>query len=46
MIMEDNNNDISVEVEISSYLYDTDYDDVNWNDMPDEDDEEFDTFCN
>lgn len=45
MIMEDNNNDISVEVEIASYLYDTDYDDVNWNDMPDEDDEEFDTFC-
>lgn len=45
MIMEDNNNDISVEVEIQSYLYDTDYDDVNWNDMPDEDDEEFDTFC-
>lgn len=45
MIMEDNNNDISVEVEIPSYLYDTDYDDINWNDMPDEDDEEFDTFC-
>ena len=45
MIMEDNNNDISVEVEIPSYLYDTDYDDVNWNDMSDEDDEEFDTFC-
>jgi len=38
--MEDDNNDISVEVEIPSYLYDTDYDDV-----PDEDDEEFDTFC-
>lgn len=45
MIMEDDNNDIFVEVEIPSYLYDTDYDDVNWNDMPDEDDEEFDTFC-
>ena len=45
MIMEDNNNDISVEVEIPSYLYDTDYDDINCNDMPDEDDEEFDTFC-
>lgn len=45
MIMENNDNDISVEVEISSYLYDTDYDDVNWNDMGDEDDEEFDTFC-
>ena len=28
MIMEDDNNDISVEVEIPSYLYDTDYDDV------------------
>lgn len=46
MIMENNDNDISVEVEIPSYLYDTDYDDVNWNNMPDEDDEEFDTFCN
>lgn len=45
MIMENNDNDISVEVEILSYLYDTDYDDVNWNDMGDEDDEEFDTFC-
>ena len=45
IIMEDNNNDISVEVEIPSYLYDTDYDDVNWNNMPDEDDEEFNTFC-
>lgn len=45
MIMEDNNNDISVKIKIPSYLYDTDYDDVNWNDMPDEDDEEFDTFC-
>lgn len=44
MIMEDNNNDISVEVEIPSYLYDTDYDDVNWNNTPDEDDEEFNTF--
>lgn len=46
MIMENNDNDISVEVEIPSYFYDTDYDDVNWNNMPDEDDEEFDTFCN
>ena len=46
MIMENNDNNISVEVEIPSYLYDTDYDDVNWNNMPDEDDEEFDTFCN
>lgn len=45
MIIEDNNNDISVEVEIPSYLYNTDYDDINWNDMPDEDDEEFGTFC-
>lgn len=47
MIMEDNNNDtaIKIEIEIPSYLYDTDYDDVNWNDMPDENDEEFDTFC-
>ena len=45
MIMENNDNDIFVEIEIPSYLYDTDYDDVNWNDMGDEDDEEFDTFC-
>lgn len=45
MIMEDNNNDISVEVKIPIYVYYTDYDDVNWDDMPDEDDEEFDTFC-
>lgn len=45
MIMENNDNDISVEVEIPSYLYDTDYDDVNWNYMGDEDDEEFGTFC-
>lgn len=46
MIMENNDNNISVEVKIPSYLYDTDYDDVNWNNMPDEYDEEFDTFCN